>query len=283
MSRRRQADRFWVHSDPEPPAPLSETPRTAPCPGTCNAAYRRATRAATQEVELAQQAGRAPNVEVVEHGIEPRPGDPVWCPDCRESIRVAIGQLPELAGYVIDREDGRLSIPAGVDTGPQHTKGSHSPSGSPAWDTADEAITWANDTAHSLALHLGHTWRPRLRVDDTPYAAAPVGVLTHATRYLTTWCTSLLQLPHADQWGHQALSLATRLRRASGRDELVHRLLLPCPRCERKGLERKDGSSTVACRRCGSSWPESDYERLTVILADEERRALKAKPRKKAQ
>jgi Zn ribbon nucleic-acid-binding protein len=70
------------------------------------------------------------------------------------------------------------------------------------------------------------------------------------------------------------LSLARRVEVAAGSDRLVHRLSAPCPQCEVRGLvelslTRDDGADHVSCRICGSSWPEDDYRRLTLVLASE--------------
>ena len=59
---------------------------------------------------------------------------------------------------------------------------------------------------------------------------------------------------------------------AAGADRLVHRLVAPCPACEMRGLvelslTRDDGADHVSCRICGSSWPEAEYRRLTLVLA----------------
>ena len=260
MSRRRQTERFWVHSDPETqPRTAPEAEQATPCPGQCNIDYRAAMNERKDELEAAACEHRRPDPEIVNHGVIPRLGNPIWCSLCQSDIRAAIGQLDDLAAYVSEREDGKIATGIGIDTGPQHTKGSHSPSGSPAWDAVDEAITWANDTAHSLALRLGHAWRPRTRRDGDP---ARNRLLAPATNYLYAWCPQLLSQPKAEKWGKEALSLASRLRRASGRDELVMRLTMACPTCNLRALERADGSNTVACRSCQAILSLDDYETL---------------------
>jgi ribosomal protein S27E len=49
------------------------------------------------------------------------------------------------------------------------------------------------------------------------------------------------------------------------------RLPVPCPHCEALALVRANGADQVDCRACGRSWPESDYRRLCLILADDYR------------
>lgn len=48
------------------------------------------------------------------------------------------------------------------------------------------------------------------------------------------------------------------------------RLPVPCPRCEGL-LVRPNGAGHVACRDCGAAWPESDYRRLCLVLAEDYR------------
>lgn len=47
------------------------------------------------------------------------------------------------------------------------------------------------------------------------------------------------------------------------------RLPVPCPSCEAPTLVRFNGSDQVDCTNCGRRWPESDYRRLCLILADD--------------
>lgn len=46
------------------------------------------------------------------------------------------------------------------------------------------------------------------------------------------------------------------------------RLPVPCPHCEGM-LIRYNGSDQVDCEGCGGRWPESDYRRLCLVLADD--------------
>lgn len=51
-------------------------------------------------------------------------------------------------------------------------------------------------------------------------------------------------------------------------------LPVPCPVCEAPALVRANGSDQVDCRSCRNSWPESDYQRLCLVLADDYRAEL---------
>lgn len=48
------------------------------------------------------------------------------------------------------------------------------------------------------------------------------------------------------------------------------RLPVPCPSCE-GALIRRNGLSHVACQSCPRTWPEADYARLCVVLAQDYR------------
>lgn len=55
------------------------------------------------------------------------------------------------------------------------------------------------------------------------------------------------------------------------------RLPVPCPQCEAPALVRRNGADQVTCQACSSSWPEGDYRRLCLILADDYRAELPAR------
>lgn len=58
------------------------------------------------------------------------------------------------------------------------------------------------------------------------------------------------------------------------------RLPVPCPQCEAPALVRRNGGDQVTCEGCGSSWPENDYRRLCLILADDYRAERPARRRR---
>jgi hypothetical protein len=59
------------------------------------------------------------------------------------------------------------------------------------------------------------------------------------------------------------------------------RLPVPCPQCEAPALVRANGHDQVDCRACSASWPEADYRRLCLILAEDYRPA-RGRPRRGA-
>lgn len=183
----------------------------------------------------------------------------MWCRPCQDLIVDAIGRLPELCARL---SPGRIARPTGDTDENRRATVTGSPSLSPAWDEIDAVIRFAVDAEDRLRAHLGHSNRSRVRHR----------VLTDAVTYLTAQSTAWLCTPWAAEDGRATLVLARRVEVAAGADRLVHRLAAPCPACEMRGLVetsliRDDGADHVSCRICGSSWPEAEYRRLTLVLA----------------
>jgi hypothetical protein len=197
-----------------------------------------------------------------------RGGAPVWCHPCGERIRSALDALPSLAGELALRgvsDAGRLAA-SGEAGRATHAKVTGSPSGSPAWDAADEIIEWARDTEDRLRAHLNHSAAARaVRLHGS--GAVRVLNLGGSVRYLREWLSALLAAPFAAEAGRDAIDLARRAERAAGFDRLVHHLPVPCPSCDTRAMTREDGADQVECRACGRVWTEDDYRRLVVVVA----------------
>jgi hypothetical protein len=109
--------------------------------------------------------------------------------------------------------------------------------------------------AHILATNLDALLR---------LTAEPVGVWTADHGVITVRSSGVdaaLRLLRLHQRGRHLVTGGT------GDD----RLPVPCPQCEAPALVRRNGADQVSCAACGSSWPESDYRRLCLILADDYR------------
>lgn len=78
----------------------------------------------------------------------------------------------------------------------------------------------------------------------------------------------------------ELVDLHRRARAQVGKDRGRDRMPVPCPRCEESQLGRWHGGTVINCLACGSSWPEEDYKRLTLVLSSdyEEFRPQRAKP-----
>jgi hypothetical protein len=200
-----------------------------------------------------------------------RGGAPVWCHPCGDRIRTALDALPGLAGELALRgisDAGRLAA-TGEAGRATHAKVTGSPSGSPAWEAADEIIEWAVGVEDQLRAHLQHARVVRATVAAS--AAVRVNYLDRSVSYLMQWISALLAAPFALDAGRQALELARRAERAAGLDRLVHHLPVPCPSCDTRALTREDGAEQVDCQACGRVWLEDEYRRLTLILASDYR------------
>lgn len=149
------------------------------------------------------------------------------------------------------------------------------------------AVTWAEP----IAEHMGIDWDPDLIHNHTrPHAALAkaLGVLRYNTHRLIDhdpiemrcW-TVVDDTPYSTFEQRDGIDAALefcrlhdRAQDTLGLTELVHRLPAPCPRCSTEdvavmALVRDNGGAEVYCRRCNASYAESDYKRLTLILADD--------------
>lgn len=133
------------------------------------------------------------------------------------------------------------------------------------WDTAAMARLRSgprvNRAAHILAANLDALLR---------LPAVPIDVWVVGHGVVTVKHTGLdgaLRLLALHQRGRQLVTGGTG----------DARLPVPCPQCEAPALVRRNGGDQVTCAACGSSWPESDYRRLCLILADDYRPARPAR------
>ena len=139
------------------------------------------------------------------------------------------------------------------------------------------AELWARAVADQLSID----WDVRSMAMCRPGA-----VLQRASLLLGNGFGTLVNLPvmphrhHASgQWTEsdgldgalELLHLHSLVRFAAGRTKLIHRLPAPCPRCERMTLVRHNGDDHVECTRCRHRWPEEQYHRLCLVLAEDYR------------
>lgn len=235
---------------------------TLPCPGTCNATWRKAEaayQAALAEMRARLERGEAPEVPEP-HGIEADSGEPIWCGSCRDVTRADIARLPSLAVAVAIRVDGRLV--AQIRAERVGTPGG-SPSGSPAWDTFDEVCQWACGWEDAVRAQLR---RPAAALPS--WTATRGRALSAAARFLDGWHAQILADPDiALDFGHELHDLVRRIERAAGLDSSVTKLRAPCRKCDLVGYERKDGSETVECRHCHDRMTMDHYEQWSRLAA----------------
>ena len=164
------------------------------CPGPCNRAWEAAERNTYHTGEP--------------HNIEPNPGQPIWCPNCRDQINDHLLALPDLVNKLAH---GLNAPPA--DTG-RITRSLANPSPSPTFDLADEACRWAVTHEVNLREHLHHPTPPR-------------STLRRAVAYLTGHLTALLnQDPDGIDFGMAVNNWHTRLTTATGGGPARHYRIL---------------------------------------------------------
>lgn len=141
----------------------------------------------------------------------------------------------------------------------------------------NELQVWALPTARKLGI----AWSASVGLD-----CRPGWILDRAVRLLTRALDTFLALPErsyryaldAEPVTRDGIGGALELMRmhdlvrfAAGKTKLIHQLPTPCPRCEHMTLARHNGTDHVVCENCGVRWPEDQYKRLTLVLAEDYR------------
>jgi hypothetical protein len=202
------------------------------------------------------------------------------CATCERRVAHAIGELPRL--YV------DLAAISGEHHGAgEHVSGTPEPPTPPRLDVLvlqaeiDATVsTWAAPVAarcnvawdagrvrrlrpaprvHRAAHLLAHRLDALLRLTATPVDVWTAG--HGVTTVRGSGVDGALRLLRLHQHGRQLVT--------GGSGDA--RLPVPCPQCEAPALVRRNGADQVSCHGCGSSWPESDYRRLCLVLADDYR------------
>jgi len=74
--------------------------------------------------------------------------------------------------------------------------------------------------------------------------------------------------------GLKFMSLSHKAQLFLGQTKLIHRLPVPCPRCDAMDLVREDGSDIIECRDCTKKYTWDEYQHLCLILVDREEKGL---------
>ncbi len=203
------------------------------CPGPCNRAW--------EAAELHQHRTGEP------HNLQPVPGQPIWCPNCRDNIATQLLELPDLA---VKLSPGKLKTPP-ADVGRLSRADIHA-SPSPAYDLIDELIRWAADAEDILRERLGHP-KP------------PTRYLHRTVAYLHGHLTAMLNIdPHGIDFGLSVARWKRRLTTATGHGTDTVRVPGRCPRCDQKGrLTRSNGEDLVRCNNCRACW---DYDHWQLLV-----------------
>lgn len=207
------------------------------------------------------------------------------CLPCEHHTRDAITALPRDYVLLTQALGPTTTGPAEVVAG---SKDPPAPLAVPvaalAAELVDTACTWAEPVAERLNIEwdttmMGRHTRPapalhracRLLAHHLPVLLALRGV------EVLTWADdgTYRRVEPRDGIGAalEMLNLHHITQATLGLTRLTHRLPAPCPRCECMTLVRADGADDVHCQHCRIAWPSADYQRLTLILADDLQRA----------
>lgn len=195
-------------------------------------------------------------------GCLPRPATTgQLCTPCTDRTRDALAGIPEAATHAAARADGKLSPGTTNTDATRQPSRAHAPSPSPAWDTAEEAFQWALVTALACANDNHHTGPFKYRRDGIP-ARNLTALITYITNNLPWYAED-----DPVQIHDEATALHKSLVRLTGRDELVHRITVPCPSCDQRTLVREDGRDRVECknRDCGRIWYEGEFDWMAHV------------------
>lgn len=234
------------------------------------------------DLEATNDGDRLPAATVAPHSL---------CATCERHAGRAIGELPTLYTQL-------ETIIAERPGAGEHVSGTREPVIPPRVDVLvlqaglDVTLTtWALPVARRLRLT---SWDHR----RAPHMRGGVRV-SRAAALLASNLDALLRVPEVPvlAWSAGKLGM-TRRRGIDGVLDLVAlhergrqlvtggsgdaRLPVPCPSCEAPALVRSNGQDQVDCRACGRYWPESDYRRLCLILAEDYRPEVARDRRRKA-
>lgn len=231
-----------------------------PCPGPCNAAWRKAEVLYQLALDVHEKrlAAGLPSEEPVPHDVRPEPGAPVWCRRCASIVRACLHELDDLTAILEAEVAGRR----GQADGPKVSGSASSPSPAPKADDVDEIVTTLEEWEQAWRERRGWPARP-LRGRSAPRS---IGCVSWLARHLD----GILADPDvAPDFGLELL----RLHRAATRATATHpdkvRKPLPCPRCDRKTLVHEGGARHVACEAegCGRLLTLDEYDQLAAATA----------------
>lgn len=242
--------------DYEPnPAPVQQQP---PCPGKCNASWR------------AAEKRRADNGK--EHPLQPRPGEPTWCPPCTTAIRGALQDMPALAVHLqLEADSGIKETPLGESVSGSHERALHE----------HQAAVFMIE---ELAGYLGD-WEDTVR-SARGLASQRNTDITHtltvdrSARFLRQHLTWLIaEHPATDVregFGLDTLAIHRRVQRLVHAEDVEPERCygVACPYCDYKSLEHEldeigKPSGYIKCRKCRPILRMSpiEYHRWTKLLA----------------
>lgn len=234
-----------------------------PCPGRCNANWRKADEAYKEALALydpldpGQERPAPPE-------IYPEPGMPYWCGRCTSTIRQYLDDLDYAACIMTASADGLRG-----GSGEQQVGGSReAPTPSSAGDDMEELLSMLTAWEDSFRSIKG--WKPRPRRDFLASAITTTAgwLMGHLDDILV--CGDI-----AEPFGHEVM-LWHREITGKGK-EGVRRLRKPmrCPSCRLLTLVWTEGEKYVHCANppCGRMMTLPEYEAEVTLRAGAARAA----------
>jgi hypothetical protein len=213
---------------------VNTVPSPTACPGRCNAGWRAAE-------NRYYETG-------IDHDLQPREGQPVWCPPCTTAIRSAVAELPDLAVRL------RAEVESGVSAAmTEYVSGSKN---RPVHDheaesfLLDEIAEWITSWEGSVRVQLGLNKRVHRTDPCTAVRGAVELLLPHLDWHINGRAEPEYDHLHMADWtgtqvatefGLDALKYHRRAKALTGTQDVepVRVAGVPCPICDHKALEHE--------------------------------------------
>lgn len=256
---------------------MNDVPTTPSiCPGRCNLGWRAAeNRWLTKGIE---------------HDLEPREGQPVWCPPCTTDIRAALADMPALAEALREEIESGIAAVMGEYVSGSKNRPVHDHEA--ASFLLDEFTEWISEWEATVRVQLELSERRPVADHCTAVANAAGFLLPHLDWHLAGRCEPEWDHLHADDYtgadiahdfGSDLFRYHRRAQALTGNQdpEPVRVVGVECPSCGYKTLEHEvepesgrkmqvaryrlgpDGQPLIGRDREG---PESRPVRLTETL-----------------
>lgn len=249
------------------------------CPGRCNAAWR--------------AAERRYETTGTDHDLEPREGQPVWCPPCTTAIRSALADMPELAVRLL------LEVNSGVTAAlSEYVSGSkerrlfeHESAAFLLEDLATFIGDWDDYTRRDRSLPSARNHK----LDHAHTVAASSGFLLIHLDWILAHHPGGYDVTGAEVsegFGAELLVLYRRAQNLTSAQDVEAARIdgVPCKNCDHMALEHEvdtAGKQTgyIRCRRCKPTFRMSsdEYHDWTKLTAAGERARSLATPEKLAE
>lgn len=213
---------------------MNNVPTVIFCPGRCNSAW--------------AAAERRYETTGIDHDLEPREGQRVWCPPCTTSIRAALADMPDLA--VALREEIESGVSAAMAEFVSGSKNRPVHDHEAASFLLDEFTEWIGEWEDTVRKEIGLNQR-QYTVNRLITIAGAVGVLLpHLDWHLGGRCSPEWDYLHAPDWtganiatdfGLDMLRYHRRAQHLTANQETepMRVVGVPCPICDHKALEHE--------------------------------------------